>query len=358
MTVHRFETDELDPFRRGEAIGQAFAGEIIANIEGYRNLFRAVRVDAAGLPGLGETALAHIDRWAPDLGAELHGSAKGAGIPLWQIGMLNARTEILATVKAIGEGECSTSVILPAEGGPPRTIQTWDWHDVSNENTLVVRYRSRGGRTVRYFTEFGILGKIGLNDAGIGVHFNILNHAHDGEGIGVPVHAVARAVLDGAGTLGDAIAIAQSAKVSASTVLTIVSYADGKADAAQVELSSGGHATLHAPEDGFLLHTNHFLDRRLAAGELSPSESSTFPRLEHLHARRALLSAVDPVDRVAGLLVHQADGAPICCHPDPALSFENRWQSLITITLDLERSRLEFHEGGPCTVRRESWQVF
>lgn len=358
MTVRRFETEETDPFRRGEAIGRAFADEILANIEGYKGLFHAVGVDAAGLPALGRTALDRIDRWAPELGAELHGAAGGTGIPLWQIGMLNARTEILATVGAIGEGECSTSVMLPARGGAPRTIQTWDWHDVSNENTLVVRHRTRAGRTVRYFTEFGILGKIGVNDAGIGVHFNILNHAADGDGIGVPVHAVARAVLDGAGNLDEAVEIARSAEVSASTVLTIVSYAGGVADAAQVELSAGGHATLRAPEDGVLLHTNHFLDRRLAAGDLSPRASSTFPRLDHLQARRALLAAADPVDRVAGLLVHEADGAPICCHPDPALSFENRWQTLITIALDLEQSRLQFHEGGPCTVRRASWQVF
>lgn len=358
MTIRRFETDELDPHARGVALGRFGADEIAANVAGYTELFTVVGVRPDDLPGLGRAAAERIEVWAPDLGAELRGQAEGAGLELWQLGLLNARTEVLATVGAIGEGECSTSVVLP-EIGPPRTVQTWDWHDVSNDDTLVVRYRARPGHEVRYFTEFGILGKIGVNSAGIGVHFNILNHASDGDGIGVPVHAVARQVLEQATTLDDAIGIARSAAVTASTVLTIVSYRDGRADAACVELSSGGTAVVRPADDRILLHTNHFLDDTLAAGEMVPGTSSTYPRLQHLRDRLDALTSSDAVERASvGMLVHEADGAPVCCHPDPALSFEHRWQTLLTIALDVEGGHLQFHEGGPCTVTRESWELF
>lgn len=358
MTVRRFETDELDPYTRGLALGRFGAEEIAANVAGYSELFAVVGVIDGDVPGLGEQAIARIDAWAPHLADELRGVADGAGLELWQIGMLNARTEVLATVGAIGEGECSTVVVLP-ETGAPRTVQTWDWHDVSNDETLVVRYLARPGHEVRYFSEFGILGKIGVNSAGIGVHFNILNHAGDGDGIGVPVHAVARAVLDRATTLEEAVDLARSAAVSASTVLTIVSYADGRAEALCVELSSGGTAVVRPADDGFLLHTNHFLDAALAEGDLVPATSNTYPRLTLLGERRLALSSTDPVERASvGMLVHEAEGAPVCCHPDASLSFEHRWQTLLTIALDVEGGHLEFHEGGPCTVTRESWQVF
>jgi isopenicillin-N N-acyltransferase-like protein len=357
MTVRRFETDELDPYRRGHALGRYGAEEIAWNARGYGELFEVVGVVADELPGIGREAIARIEDWAPELAAELRGIADGAGVEPWQLGVLNARTEILATVGAIGEGECSTVVTLPDDAAP-RTVQTWDWHDVSNDHTLVVRARVRPDHEVRYFTEFGILGKIGLNSAGIGVHFNILNHAGDGEGIGVPVHIVARAVLDRARSLDEAVAIASSAEVSASTVLTIVSYAHGVADAVCVELSPGGTAVVPPREDGLLVHTNHFLDEALAQGELVPATASSYPRLEQLLARRASFRSPDPVDRAIGMLVHDADGAPVCCHPDPALAFEHRWQTLLTISLDLEAGCLQFHEGGPCRVERATWQVF
>lgn len=357
MTVRRFETTETDPFRRGVELGLAIADGIAANIAGYAELFRVVGVTEEDLPGMGLRAVDRIEDWRPDLGAELRGLAVGSGRELWELGILNARTEILATVGAIGEGECSTAVYLP-ETGAPRTVQTWDWHDVSNEDTLAVRYPSADGRVVRYFTEFGILGKIGVNSDGIGVHFNILNHVDDGDGIGVPVHAVARGVLDGAATLEQAVEIALSAEVSASTVLTIVSYSELGPQAICVELSSGGHATVLPAQDKLLLHTNHFLDDRLAAGELAPDTSGSYRRLGRLRERRSALSSIDPLERVAGMLIHEADGAPVCCHPDPSVAFEHRWQTLLTISLDLEQTRLQFHEGGPCTATRESWQVF
>ncbi|GIT79793.1 hypothetical protein LLS1_14620 [Leifsonia sp. LS1] len=357
MTVRRFETTQTDPFLRGEELGRAFADGIAANIAGYTELFEVVGVAADDLPALGLTAIERLASWRPALADELHGLAAGSGRAAWELGMLNARTEILATVGAIGEGECSTSVYLP-ETGAPRTVQTWDWHDVSNDDTLVVRSRTAEGREVRYFTEFGILGKIGVNNDGVGVHFNILNHAEDGGGMGVPVHAVARGVLDGAGTLEEAVAIALSAEVTASTVLTIVAASAAGPQAVSVELSPGGHATVLPSDGGLLLHTNHFLDDRLAAGELVPGTSSSYRRLDRLRERRASLSSSDPLRRVAGMLIHEADGAPVCCHPDPHLAFEHRWQTLLTISLDLEHAHLQFHEGGPCTASRESWQVF
>ncbi|WP_226531812.1 C45 family autoproteolytic acyltransferase/hydolase [Microbacterium paraoxydans] len=357
MTIRRFETDEVDPFARGAAIGRFSAEGIVWNLRSYRELFTVVGVDAGDLPRLGLAALENIERWSPALGAEARGLAEGAGVQPWEIGMLNARTEILAIVGAIGEGECSTVVTLD-QGRAPWTMQTWDWHDVSNDDQLVVRARVRPDREVRYFTEFGILGKVGVNDAGLGSHFNILNHDDDGGEIGVPVHAVARRVLDDARDFDDAIRIARSAPVSASTVLTVVAGDAEGGRAVSIELSPGGAAVVHPDEDGLLVHTNHFLDATLAEGEMVPDKSSTFPRLTHLRERSARLRTADPVARAQAMLVHEADGAAVCCHPDPALTFEHRWETLTTIGVDVERAELQFHEGGPCRVTREGWQSF
>jgi isopenicillin-N N-acyltransferase-like protein len=266
---------------------------------------------------------------------------------------LNARTEILAALNAVGEGECSTAVVLPGGGAPPRTVQTWDWHPHLREVPVLWAYEPRAGRTVRTFTEFGVLAKIGVNTAGLGVHFNILRHASDRAEIGVPVHLVARRILDEATTVDEAVDLARSAQTSASTAITVVTV-DA---AATLELCPDGVAVV--PADGVLLHTNHFLDPDLAEGErLAVERPLTIDRLAYLQANPDDLAAVDVTARAGALLSHGPDGAPVCAHPDPAAALHERWETVATISLDLEAAGMVVHEGGPCRIMAGTWQAF
>ena len=92
------------------------------------------------------------------------------------------------------------------------------------------------GRTVKLFSEFGMLAKLGVNSAA-GLHFNILHHASDNDSAGVPVHAIARRLLEDATTVQEAIDIARTARVSASTVLTVFTRHDANPRAASIELA-------------------------------------------------------------------------------------------------------------------------
>lgn len=354
MTIPRSHCAETDPTRRGLALGTAQAARIRDNVAAYRRLFEAVRVDPEDLRPYGEQALAEIEGWTPHLRTELVAVAEGAGVPAWEVAMVNARTEILATVGATAEGECSTAVYV---GGPgaPHTIQTWDWHDEMAAAKTLTAYRPSADRTVRAFTEAGVLAKIGVNDAGLGVHFNILSHQDDGESIGVPVHVVARRVLDEATTVAEAIDLARSARVSASTVLTVVTYDGRRGDGASIELSPRGTAVVRPDTDGVLMHTNHFLDPGLALGEDAAAAASTHPRYKRLSDRRDLIVSTDPANWLALLRVHEEDGAPLCCHPKPGLEFQFQWRTLLTIGIDLDRRRLRYHDGGPCTATDDSW---
>jgi isopenicillin-N N-acyltransferase-like protein len=301
----------------------------------------------------GEQALGRTAEWAPALGAEMAGIAAGAGLADWQVGAVNARTEVLAALDAVGEGECSTAVVLPGGGAPPRTVQTWDWSPHLRDVPVLWAYEPRPGRTVATFTEFGVLGKIGVSSAGLGVHFNILRHSSDSAEIGVPVHLVARRILDEATTVDEAVAIARSARTSASTAITVVT-ADA---AAALEVCPDGVAVV--PADGALLHTNHFLDSALAAGErLATERPLTVDRLAHLQANTDGLAAVDVTARVGALLSHGPDGAPVCAHSDPAAALHERWETVATISLDLASASMLVHEGGPCRVTTDTWQSF
>ncbi|MGV9311893.1 C45 family autoproteolytic acyltransferase/hydrolase [Streptomyces sp. NPDC003691] len=353
----RFHSDDLGPTRRGHAFGRAHGARIRDAVTAYRKLFTAVGVAPGDLHPHGEQAAGEIARWAPDLYAELAATAAGAGLPPWELALVNARTEILATVGATAEGECSTAVHL---GGPgaPHTVQTWDWHDEMAAARTLTRHRAgRPGPVVRSFTEAGVLGKIGVNDAGLGLHFNILSHREDGDGIGVPVHVIARRILDLATTVAEAVDIARSAWVTASTVLTVVTHDGGGGDAASIEVSPAGVAVVRPDTDGYLLHTNHFLDPALARGENTPPGASTHPRYAHLHQHRSLMAEADPRRWVELLTAHDSDGVPICCHPQDGLPFHQQWRTLLTLSIDVVRARLRVHPGGPCTAAPDTWEV-
>lgn len=326
----------------GRAFGERWRAEIRATVAGYGELFAAHK--AKHVRAWSEQALAAIDDWAPQLATEIRDIAAGAELASWQVASLNARTEILAAARVNGVGECSTAVILDPV---PLTIQTWDWVDRLSFTPVLWSYGK-----VRTFTEFGVLAKIGLNAAGLGVHFNILEHTADSAEIGVPVHVLARRILDEATAVAEAVDIARSARTSASTAITVVTAAA----AATIEVSPVGIGVI-AAEDGVLLHCNHFLDAALADGErLGPVRPGTYDRLAYLREHTDDLRAADVTKRATAMLSHQP-AAPVCAHPDPDVPFQERWESVATISLDLAAGQLWAHPGGPCRVRPQTWQV-
>ncbi|MFE2988924.1 C45 family autoproteolytic acyltransferase/hydolase [Streptomyces sp. NPDC059262] len=243
-----------------------------------------------------ERSHAALRAWAPGLAEESDACADAAGAERRTMAAVGARTEILAACRPDPEGECSTAVFAPA-GRRPETMQTWDWHDSLVPDGLLHELTPREGRTVKLFTEFGAAGKIGVNSAGLGVHFNILSHQADSDAGGVPVHAIARHILDEADTLGQAVELASTARVSASTSLTVVTAGA----AASLELSPAGIAVVPAGEDGWPLHTHHFLDAGLGAGDVHSPESSTPERFAHLRAVRSARPGLAPAERAKAL---------------------------------------------------------
>ncbi|TMR09617.1 peptidase C45 [Nonomuraea turkmeniaca] len=350
MTFPTFTSTQLDPRARGKELGTHRRKAIVANLAGYSDLFAVAGATPAQVRAWGERALDRSADWAPQLAEEIAGIAAGAGLEPWQVAVVNARTEILAAIDATGEGECSTSVVLPG----PRTVQTWDWHDHLRDAPMLWELEPRPGHVVRTFTEAGALAKIGVNTAGLGIHFNILRHESDSAELGVPVHLIARRILEEAATVEEAIAVAMSAPVSASTVITAVT----SDDAASIEISPAGVGVI-PPEQGVLQHCNHFLAPGLAEGERHATDRpSTYDRLQHLRDRVEELSGDDHTARALAMLSHGPDAAPVCAHPDLTQPINQRWETVATIALDLPAGRLRVHQGGPCQVTEETWQVF
>ena len=190
---------------RGRNFGEIHRAEIVRTVGIYRELFNEAAGSSLDTHGLGLEALDAISEFSPALADEIEGIAEGAGLDVATVAALNARTEIFAWIDAAYRGECSTIVALRHSGQSPIAVQTWDWHSELADCWFIWTIESTDGRAFSTLTEYGIVGKIGVNSSGIGVHLNILHHRDDGGPMGVPVHVVARSVLESARNMTQAL---------------------------------------------------------------------------------------------------------------------------------------------------------
>lgn len=345
-----YRSEEADPFLRGKQFGAVHAKQIARTVQGYGAMFDELAGHAYDTTADGAAALTATQQFAPHLHAEMLGLAEGSGLPPEAIGAINARTEVIARIGAKTRGECSAVIALPPGDLPPVAVQTWDWFYRFAGTWLVWEIPLPDGTMTRTMTEYGIVGKSGLNTRGIGVLFTILHHTADGDGIGLPVHVAARAALDLGQDINNAAQILASAPVTASSSINLVSYEDGTAAALSVEMHPGGPSFV-LPDAGLLVHTNHFLAPEPALHDTEPRGfPDTLIRRDLL--QRRLAGGARTVDQVlAAMSSHMGSGAAVCCHHDPAGNPAVQYETLATVTLDLVHGQIAVHAGGPCTAR-------
>lgn len=353
MTARTFRSSDLSPADRGYELGHAHAAEITATVAAYQRIFD----NAAGAPvDLGHWGALASDRIlaiSPALAAEVDGIAAGAGLPVTSIAAINARTEILAATGVTGVSECSSVVQLGA--GAPVAVQAWDWYAALSDLWFVWEIPHADGHVTTTLTEYGIVGKIGVSTRGLGVLVNILHHDRDGAGIGAPVHVLARAVLDEATDLNQALLRLSTAPVSASSSLTLISAAGDESAALSVELNPDRVGYVLPDDNGLLLHTNHFLSRPACEHDTElRTGPDTVLRLDTLRRRLVGRVGLDVHDVVDALDSHLLGGGALCCHADTSLPAAAQFQTLATVSLDVTAGTLSAHDGGPCTFARNT----
>ena len=335
------------PFERGWSRGVVLNSKIRGLAEAYRELFRLKSGSGVldVLPLVDRCRSTTADWW-PDAVEELEGVAAGAHLPLDDVWMLNSRTELLAEARRLGAAtgyECSVAI---RADGETFGMQTWDWQEHMADYWHPVAVAGPGTNAWCGISEAGILGKIGMNDAGVALHFDILFHHDDGVG-GVPVHLLATRILSTCTSLDEAVAMALDAPVSASTAL---SMHDGRA-AATVELSPSGRSVVE-PTNGWIVHANRFQTERFAASEFDDPSDPTASR-DAIGRTRLLRDRVDSStsphrDDFVGLFSNEpnAEGR-LSCVPDATDAHGDRWHTLVTIATDPIRRKFDFRAGIP-----------
>jgi isopenicillin-N N-acyltransferase-like protein len=346
-------TAAADPVERGRQRGEMLREVLPGAIDAYDRLFAVGGVDTATVRADAERALEVIAGHRPALAEQIAGVAQGAGVDVWRIAALNARTEILARSRTVPPGECST-VVRSIPRGSDRMVnvgvQTWDWHAELSEYWHTLDAAGGANRYVG-ITEDGILAKIGVNSAGVALHFNILGHTDDGVG-GIPMHALASLVLEEATEAAHAVDLVRSAPVASSGSFMIFD-AD---TAVLLDISPVGVFEAPAVLPGTRVRTNHFLTADPAAAEKSTYQPDSGERYDFLVGRLAASAPETPEAMLAQLITGEGEPALTCLPAADAVPGE-RWASLATVVLDPAAREARVLDGTPAEHETRPWHT-
>jgi isopenicillin-N N-acyltransferase-like protein len=338
------------PYEQGLQHGQRLKDRIAHNIQVYFERFESeVGLSHAEVLARAVKYGEAIATQSPDYFAGMRGVAEGSGFDFDQLLALNVRHEILyyqRSANAMGDGCTSFAVLLSASANGHLLMgQNWDW--IPQVQGAVLHTVKPDGLEAISFTEAGIVGgKIGLNSAGLGLAVNGLHTTDDDwSRLSKPFHVRCYEILR-ARALEAATQVVTGSERACSTNFLIAQIPDRVAD---IEAAPDQTRTL-GPENGCLVHTNHFLDPD-ALGVVEPpreGSSSTHHRLDRL---RELLAAKRPlgVEAIQGFLRdHKANPHSVCRHEDPDLPPGERYRTVTSVVMDLHTRELYLSDGPPC----------
>ena len=347
---------EGEPQERGRQYGEQARERMLRSRAAYEEVFGHLTSWGWGqVTGEALRYAPSIRAFRPEYLEEMRGMAEGSGLRFEDILALNVRSEIMFATKArqalsgplAGAGECTAFAALPDRpGGPVLLGQNWDWLVHSFDTVVVLEARQIGKPAYVTVVEAGLLAKLGMNSAGIGLATNALVTDLDRGEPGIPFHVLLRSVLD-ATTVSDALAGLQAGSRSSSANYLLASAAGVALD---VEAAPGdfGRLRVSAPEDGLLLHTNHLLHAQPGVTDLSLwAMPDSAVRLQR--ARAVVRESGRSRAALTAMLSDHADWpSGICAHPDEGQPRLDQSATVASVVMDLGERRMWLADGQPC----------
>ncbi|MEB3370514.1 C45 family peptidase [Saccharopolyspora mangrovi] len=331
----------------GGRLGERTADLVGQSIDNYFHRFRAdAGLSADDIVRWGRKFHDAARQYDPNIADMLEGLAEGAGRQPYEVGALNARTEIMYG-REYGDGGCTSLSVLPRYTASGHTLlaQNWDWHPEQADVTFLLATRDASGFSVVSLTEAGMLAKSGLNSAGIGICFNALASDRDKAGDGVPMHVLLRGALQSMTMSKAHKRLLPIERISSGNVL----IADAGGESINFELAPGMFGTL-LPRDGLIAHANHF-ETGLPLHDFKAT-SSALTQLRAAHVRHLLEPALErhmvTVEDIANVLrddYSHPDG--LCRYPDPDVPESAKFCTVYSLIIDLDLRTMWIAPGPP-----------
>jgi isopenicillin-N N-acyltransferase-like protein len=331
------------PRERGRQQGEGARPQIVRAVDRYRKAIpkiarltwkEALR-EARKLLPYGEQALPHFVE-------ELRGIAEGSGVPFQEIWALNCYEELTDVWQR--EGGCSSLAVRSDHTADEHVYiaHNEDWNSVDRDTVYLVHAEPDEGPAFIGMSYGPLLVNIGFNAEGIGVAIDSV-YPTDVRA-GVPRILYSRAVL-GARTIGQAI---DSCMPELRTGGYNYLLADPHGELKSVETSATTHDIL-VGDEGWLVHTNHYLSPKMQALEEAGTYSHSLVRFNRVRQLlEGQLGQVTAEVLQAVLRDHVNYPDSVCTHQDHDDPPYEREMTIASLVMDLSEQVMWAAAGPPC----------
>lgn len=323
-------------------IGRQFGEQLRAEIHEYSDMWLRKAAERSGLSRdalLGQITgfVQAIDTYAPHLGEEIRGVAEGAGIDEREAFSIQVRMELLFAGPP--PPSCTTFALTGDHTATGQTIvgQNVDLDAEVERFGVILKIKPENGPAVMMYTSPGLVSYVGMNDAGLAVHGNLL--VSDGWRAGFPRYLITRLML--AETSVEAALQSGLRPPRASSRNMILGDAQGAIANAELTVDD---ARITRSSSGKLVHTNHYVDADLAGKDTYIPESSC-----HRHDR--ITELVNSADRPLSVedlkgFFRDHDGFPgsICAH----VTATGTSKTVASLISEPAAGRMHATWGSPC----------
>lgn len=273
---------------------------------------------------------------------ELMGIAEGANVRFDDLAVLNALEAV--TMDALHLTKCTSMAVNDrwTADGHVLISHNEDWLPEDEQGVYLVHATPKDEPAFLAMTYGGLLANVGFNAAGIAQCCDSV-HPTDSR-IGVPRLIASRAVL-GARTPAEAIRH-MLVPQRAAGYNHLLAHECG--ELYNVEVSARSFAILYG-EEGYVVHTNHYLDPTMKTIEDEPDELID-TRVRYFRALRMLKST--PKHTIKSLQAIQRDHLnfpnSICNHAEDDIDPLDREKTVNALVIDLTARVMHLAWGNPC----------
>ncbi|KAK4549705.1 hypothetical protein LTR36_005006 [Oleoguttula mirabilis] len=261
------------PYEIGLKHGQEAKVQVSRSMKFYAGMFQeTAKMSWPKVQDLAMTFEPVMRRKWPAYLEEMNGVAEGAGVELADIIALNVRTEI-----AFGLFSDGCTALSWKTNDASFLAQNWDWMEAQKENLIILTIEQQGKPTIKMVTEAGLIGKIGLNSAGVGVCLNAIR-VKGMDPTRIPCHLGLRMVLE-SNSREEAVQTLEKYGVASSCHMLIADATGGVGlEWSAVEMQ---RVNMSASK---IFHSNHFLAKHPGVEDTNwlPDSSFRVTRIEEL----------------------------------------------------------------------------
>ena len=331
----------------GQQIGESCREQVRRSINNARSLlasaYEELQLDWAGAEIQASKYIPFAQEHYPQYVEEMKGMAEGANVNFDDISVVNAMEAV--TMDALHLTKCTSLAVNQQLTADEHVLigHNEDWLPEDEPDVYLVHATPIDEPPFLAMTYGGLLPNIGFNAAGIAQCCDTV-YPNDCR-IGIPRVIVSRAVL-GAQTLGEAIRC-MLVPHRAAGYNHLLAHESG--ELYNVEVSAKKFAILYGDE-GYVLHTNFFLDQGMTAIE-EDSDELIATRVRYYRALRLLKGVPKHTVKSFQSILRDHINFPnsICNHAEYDLDPLDREKTINSMIIDLTSRSMHIAWGNPCT---------